>query len=358
MNNNKHKDILLNSQNIVIIRTDKLGDMILTLPMVRVLKSINPKCKIHIIAKKYTEPILRYTFKNNETDFDYHFVDEINTLKSILNNIKPEVIFYPRPRLNETIAGFFSGAKLRVGTGYRYYSSLYNHKVYEHRKVGEKNEAEYNISLIEDVFGEEISTSLLEKSLLEKSLLEKSLLEIKIPTDELKEFKIKIKSMGINLKKPPIIIHPATGGSAKEWHPKNFGKLAKKLSKEYANDIIITGTEEEILQCKQVEVECVYSKNLCGKLDLSEMIKLISLSSILIANSTGVLHIAAAAGIPVVGLYPNSPNIGPKRWSPFTDNKIILSPPIIDDEIVRDDLTLIKVEDVFQACKVLLNKEK
>ena len=349
MNNNKHKDILLNSQNIVIIRTDKLGDMILTLPMVKAIKGINPSCKVHIIAKKYTEPILRYSSKNINYEFEYHFVDDVNTLKIILNTINPEVIFYPRPRLDESLSGFFSSAKLRIGTGYRYYSFLYNHKVYEHRKIGAKNEAEYNISLIENVYGEKIPNN----------LEDSGLLNIKIPNDELKEFKTKIKSMGINLKKPPILIHPATGGSAKEWHPKNFGKLAKKLTKEFGNDIIITGTEEETLQCKQVEVECVYSKNLCGKLDLSEMIKLISLSSILVANSTGVLHIAAAAGIPVVGLYPNSPNIGPKRWSPFVENpdkKIILSPPIIDDEILRDDLSLIKVEDVLEACKVLIQK--
>lgn len=351
MVNNKHKDILLKSQNIVIIRTDKLGDMILTLSMVRAIKSINPNCKVHIIAKKYTEPILRYSSTNIDCGFDYHFVDEVNTIKNILRKINPDVIFYPRPRLDETIAGFWSSAKLRVGTGYRYYSVLYNHKVYEHRKVGAKNEAEYNIALIEDVFGDKISSG----------LEGNNLLDIKIPIDELKEFKTKIKSMGINLQKPPILIHPATGGSAKEWHPKNFGKLAKKLSKEFGNDIIITGTEEETLQCKQVEVECVYSKNLCGKLDLSEMIKLISLSSILVANSTGVLHIAAAAGVPVVGLYPNSPNIGPKRWSPFVNNpekKIILSPPIIDDEILRDDLSLIKVDDVLEACKVLIQKKK
>lgn len=351
MKTNKHKDLLLNCQNIVIFRTDKLGDMILTLPMFKLLRYLNPNANLHLFHSDYTEPILKFIDK--KYNLIYHNINskdtDQKTISEILKEIKPEIIFNPRPKLNEAIAGFFSSAKLRVGTGYRYYSFLYNHKVYEHRKIGLKNEAEYNLSLIESLLNKE------DKDLIDKNNIY-SLINFEISKELKLQLKTKLKALGVNFTKRPIILHPSTGGSAKEWHPTYFGKLAKRLSREFNNNILITGIEEDSLNCKKVEIESVYSKNLCGKLTLEEMIILISISKLVVANSTGILHIAAACGIPIVGLYPNSTNIGPKRWSPFTENKIILCPPFIDDEIAKDDMNMIKIEDVMAACRILMKQ--
>lgn len=350
MKTNKHKDLLLNCQNIVVIRTDKIGDMILTLPMFKLLNYLNPNAKLHLIHSNYTKPIVKFIDKSY--NINLHNINSADknakSLSEILKEIKPDIIFNPRPKFKEAILGFFSNAKLRVGTGYRYYSLLYNHKVYEHRKIGLKNETEYNLSLIESF----LSSDEIDK--LDKSVLY-SLIKFEITKEQKTELKTKLKALGVNFSKMPIILHPSTGGSAKEWHPTNFGKLAKRLSREYNNNILITGVEEDSLNCKKVEIESVYSKNLCGKLTLEEMIILISISKLVVANSTGILHLAAACGVPIVGLYPNSANIGPKRWSPFTDKKIILSPPFIDDEIAKDDMNMIKVEDVMAACRIFLN---
>lgn len=351
MKTNKHKDLLLNCQNIVVFRTDKLGDMILTLPMFKLLRHLNPNANLHLIHSNYTKPILSFIDKSYNIIFHNINSEDNNkkTISELLKEIKPDIIFNPRPKFNETIAGYFSDAKLRVGTGYRYYSFLYNHKVYEHRKVGLKNEAEYNLSLIESF----LTTDEIDK--LDKSTLY-SLIKFEIKKEQKTQLKTKLKELGVNFSKMPIILHPSTGGSAREWRPTYFGKLAKRLSREFNNNILITGIEEDSLNCKKVEIESVYSKNLCGKLTLEEMIILISISKLVIANSTGILHLAATCGVPIVGLYPNSANIGPKRWSPFTDKKIILSPPFIDDEIAKDDMNMIKVEDVLAACRIFLKK--
>lgn len=216
---NKHKNILLNCKNIVILRTDKLGDMILTLPMVTYLKSVNPQAVIHIIARKYTSEILNYS---NQTPplFVAHFIDDFGgEIDLLLKSINPEVIFYPRPKFSEIFAGFKSQAVLRVGTGYRWYSFLLNHKVFQHRKDGKKNEVEYNIDLIKSVLNEPFS-----------DYQNVHLLPISIKQDQLIEIKIKFQSLGVNFNKPLIVIHPATGGSAKEWHPRNFGRLAKMIT--------------------------------------------------------------------------------------------------------------------------------
>ena len=56
------------------------------------------------------------------------------------------VVAFPRFRI--ALLLWLAGIPVRVGTGYRWYSFLFNRKIFEHRKTVEKHEAEYNLSLL------------------------------------------------------------------------------------------------------------------------------------------------------------------------------------------------------------------
>ena len=55
------------------------------------------------------------------------------------------------PTLKISLMMFLAGVTNRIGTGYRWYSFLFNNKVYEHRKYAEKHELEYNINLLNKI---------------------------------------------------------------------------------------------------------------------------------------------------------------------------------------------------------------
>lgn len=57
-------------KNILVVRTDRIGDVVLTLPVSAVLKKYFPNAKITFLIKDYTKPIL----KNNP------FINEVITL--------------------------------------------------------------------------------------------------------------------------------------------------------------------------------------------------------------------------------------------------------------------------------------
>ena len=84
------KESLLNLKRIAIIRTDKLGDMVLTLPMVRILKQINPNFRVFIIASKYTEPLLIH----QELIDRYYFINEEKINRIIKTNDIEAVFFH------------------------------------------------------------------------------------------------------------------------------------------------------------------------------------------------------------------------------------------------------------------------
>ncbi len=322
-------DILINANNIAIVRTDKLGDMVLTLPLCRAVKNRFPTANLNLIASSYTKPLVDNL---DILDNTYFIEDYQKGINSILEENKFDVIFFPRPRFNEYLAAFKNKVPLRIGSGYRLYSFLLNYPVYEHRKESKFNEAEYNTHLLSHILNEIVETELVKPN---------------VRAEDLKKINKILDSKLLDKNKRFIIVHPGSGGSAYDWDIKNFAILAKKLNHKNVQ-IVLTGNKNEKAICKSILDSCPECIDLSGEINLYELIALISKSSVLIANSTGVLHIAASLGIAVVGLYPNTAHISQKRWGPYTDNKIIVSPPNNDNKMI-DDMSLIDVNNVFDA---------
>jgi len=326
------------SYKIAIVRTDGLGDMILTLPVCQALKEINSNFQITLLASSYTAPILEnYPFIDNVI-----FVDKsINSICKIFRENKFDIVFFPRPKFEESLAAFVSLIKYRVGSGYRWYSFLYNKKVFEHRKDAKFNEAEYNLHLVEHLFNLK---------------LELKPTKLNATEEAFQTLKKKINNIYFDIEKENyLVIHPGSKASAKDWSPVNFGYLASEINKEINVKIVITGVAGEFELCNKVNSVCTEAFNLCGKLSLAETIALISKAKLFISNSTGVLHIAAALGIPVIGLYPNTPHISSKRWGPLTEKSTIISPPQNSSSEYNDDMSQITVQTVLDAVKVILS---
>jgi heptosyltransferase III len=382
----KARLLLQDSHNIAVVRTDRLGDMVLTLPLCRSIKEQLPNSALTLIARSYTEPLLI----NCKAYDKVLYIDNFNGgIDEIFKKNKFDAVFYPRPRLNEAWAGFKNRIKLRIGSAYRYYSFLFNHRVHDHRKNAAYHEAEYNVRMIESITGipsnvelvkpfvSQESVENIDKTLLNNGIRSNVLINNQRHSERSEESSLKAVSgffaplrstkndtcetvhSESNLEKELnytssikkiVLIHPATGGSAYEWSTENFGKVANELAMDKNIQVIITGTKEESAKCDVVHSLAPTSINLCGKINLSEMIALISKASLLLANSTGVIHIAAASGIPVVGLYPNSPHLSPRRWGPYSKNSINLTPPPKPNIKFNDNMGDIAIENVLKEC--------
>ena len=66
--------------------------------------------------------------------------------------------------------------------------------------------------------------------------------------------------------------------------------------------------------------------DLCGELDLEHLAALLSVASLVVANSTGPLHIADALGTRVIGLYSPYRSAAPHRWGPYGQPENVFVP--------------------------------
>ncbi|HRP01701.1 MAG TPA: glycosyltransferase family 9 protein [Candidatus Kapabacteria bacterium] len=316
-------------KKICIIRTDKLGDMVLTLPMFRIIKYINPQVQTILICSIYVSPLVEgIEFVDKIYYIEETTIKEINKIENI------DLIFFPRAEFSEIWQSYISGIKYRVGTAYRLYSFLYTIKIKDHRKVSKFHEAEYNLRMISQITNETYHVNLVAPQINIKDTIYPS----------------------FNDNKQLIILHPGSNGSAKDITSETWRIVINKLLSMNFR-LIITGLEKEKELCDSLANQSDEIINFCGKLSLKETIALISRCNCLIANSTGIIHIAASLNIATIGFYPNTPHIGAARWGPYNKKTLIVSPKhgddmsLIDSEMVESAINQItKIMNETDIC--------
>jgi heptosyltransferase-2 len=108
-----------------------------------------------------------------------------------------------------------------------------------------------------------------------------------------------------------IAIAPgAAYGSAKCWPPERFAAVASQFIEEFQAAVILFGTSSEREICARIAAAMHTTPiNLAGHTSISELPALLASCQLFVGNDSGAMHVAAAAGIPVVGVFgPTDPN--------------------------------------------------
>jgi heptosyltransferase-2 len=346
-------DTSLRKKRILLVRTDRLGDVVLTLPMLPLLRKRFPDARIEMLLASYTaelvaghpslDDILLYDGPGGMVPF-------MTMLREIrAKSYDTAIIVRPTARLAMLMS--CAGIPARIGTGYRYYSLLFNRRVYEHRKHARRHELEYNLALLKE---------------LDCPADGDPEFCISVPGEVEKRIDVMLHQLGIDTGRPLVVIHPGTGGSAREWPPAYFGSLSARLLDKCAAQVLVTGARGEERKVAEVILGTQgRGIPLVGLLTLKELAALIKRAHLFVSNSTGPLHIAVAMGTPVIGLFPQTTVMSPARWGPYTTNKKVFVPdkPLdcVDCRGMKDlpcaCMMSIPVEEVFKASSSLLARE-
>jgi lipopolysaccharide heptosyltransferase II len=283
--------------------------------MAQVLKKHFPAVHISMLIRRYTSEIVQYHPAVDQMlfyDSDSQPLPFFQFVRS-LRSERIDVVFQTNPRFRIALMMWFAGIPIRVGTGYRWYSFLFNRKVYEHRKDSRYHELEYNLHLLKAI------DCPLDNDAITPSFA--------VPSSALERVRTLLAQFNIPEGAKIITLHPGSGGSAREWSPKKFGELGKKLSDLRNVYIFVTGSNDEGDLAREIlEMIGTNSRSLVNMLNLTELAALIKTSSLFVSNSTGPIHIAAAVGTPVIGLYPQLVPMSATRWGPYTNRKVVFTP--------------------------------
>jgi len=322
---------------ILIVRVDKIGDVVLATPCIRAAKESWPQVKVSFLAHEYAASLLE----------ENPFLDEIiiysgkshNELKEKLKirNFDAAVMLWGDFFIAWAI--FASGIPLRAVSGFKWYQFLFNKRVYLRRSRCEKKEWEYNLDLMK-LIG--CNTRYIPPELYLK--------------DEEKEW-AEMTAEKLKLKKPLIGVYPG-GGAEIRW-PKNlFAELCHMLKREGFDVIVLWGPGEKELAYEVAGENAKVSPST----NIRQLMALINHCDAIVANNTGPMHIAAALKKPLVQIFDPRRSCNPKRWGHEGKKFRILKPPVEACKKCHENckfyncMEMIPPKEVFCAVKEVLTE--
>jgi heptosyltransferase-2 len=128
--------------------------------------------------------------------------------------------------------------------------------------------------------------------------------------------------LGLDRGRPAAVLAPgAEYGPAKRWPARYFGELAQGLS-AHGCAVWLIGSQNDRQAGAEIERHSGgVCRNLCGETTLAEAIDLLASAALVVSNDSGLMHVAAALGKPLIALYGSS---SPAYTPPLSPNARIL----------------------------------
>lgn len=298
-------------KKIVISRTDSIGDVALTLPLAGILREKYPDAHIVFLGNTYTKPVIECVDSIDEV-WCWADIQALGQQQQVFwlkeQNVDVFIHVFPRKELAKLAKK--AGIAHRIGTLHRLFHLFNcNHRTNFSRKKSDLHEAQLNTKLLKPL-------DLLHDFSLSELAQYAQLRTVNTLDDELKSL--------IDSKKKQVILHPKSKGSALEWGVDKFIALAASLPAD-KYQVFFSGTQEEsaFFSSKLPDAENII--DLSGKMTLEQLIAFIGRCHILVAASTGPLHIAGLSNIKTIGLFSEQRPLHPGRWMPLGKQVTIIT---------------------------------
>jgi heptosyltransferase III len=361
--------------NILISRTDRAGDLLLTLPVFSALRRLFPHARLVAHVRPYTAPLLRghphvdaVLLETGSATNPHHWLTTAKRFRQ--GGFTHAILVHPTPQA--LLAAWVARIPIRIGRASNLWQFTLTHRQVQHRSRNEHHEAEYNLGLAEPLVDPRLS---------HHQALPPPPLPPGQPTgwrrdtraatdrDAIRPFDAaptgwpasepatpwphlrgifgrldqdtfpwprvfpgplavalgRSRLDKARIHRPPIVIHPGHGGSAHNLSPTAYRHLVDTaISRGYPVAITLGRGEEGL--------GAVFPPPEPGRLaiiddlpDLEALAGLLTHAGGFIGGSTGPMHLAAALQKPVLAFFPPRPGMTPQRWGPIgTQARVIL----------------------------------
>lgn len=157
-----------------------------------------------------------------------------------------------------------------------------------------------------------------------------------------------------------FVVFPGSRSKMRIWPAENFVRVSNYLFEHYGWTAVVCGTKADV---EYTNAFCTQYKNplldLTGKTSLPEMLTLFSKAECLLSVDTGSVHLAAAVGCTVFGIFNGSQY---KRFAPYplvmVDNFYAVYPDDVEKELQDAELVKQKYEFIVRVSYASVKPEK
>ncbi|MBI4654802.1 MAG: glycosyltransferase family 9 protein [Nitrospirae bacterium] len=327
-------------REILVIRLNKIGDMICTMPLIKTLKHNFKNARITVLGEEPSREIL----ENNR------FVDSFIIYKKPDTPFRNKYIQCWRLLMNYKKQFNIKKFDMAIGVkgGFSSFLAVITFLSRAALRIGYSNPQRHPLNLCYNLPGQPIDCSRLHqvdaclnllKPLGIKDVIKDITIDIPPPSKD-SAFKF-LYSNGLEANKRLTVFNISNNRETSKWQLENFIELGKALFKRYNYKCIITCTASDKADAMRVCDEMKDIGFFYETKKLMDFAAIASMANFLVAGDGGAVHIGAAAGTKVVALFGQT---NPVIYGPYGSQHIVLKAPDID---VRS----IKVEDVLSVIK-------
>lgn len=155
-----------------------------------------------------------------------------------------------------------------------------------------------------------------------------------------------------------IVFAPGSRAENKRWHSRGFAQLADALAERYLVKPVFVGDENDVKVVKKITAMMKSpAVDLSGHLTLTQLASVMSRASLAVVNDSAPLHLASYLDIPVVALFGPT---DPQKYGPWSSRSFIVRRNEAclacrgDKEMPHDCLGAVSVEDVLSMVEPVL----
>ena len=320
-------------KRILVIRLDLIGDLVLSLTVVRALKRTYPEAEIDLLAISASAKVAIYDPHLSEIiSYDPNIWRRPKALVSPKNWQKAVTLRRQLQAHHYDLAisvygnwaaalAVLSGAKRRVGYRSEGFPGFMTDNVrggipgrWRHwSPLDDKHEVDYCLALAQAAGATITAADRIPHLFVAEKTRQK--------TDKL------LQQAGVQSGKLLIVCHiNSNNGQSKRWPIPYWATLIDRLIREKDAQVVLTGAPTDLPQINSV-IQRMQEQpvNLAGKTSLTQLAALLQKADLLISGDSGPLHMGVACGTPIIGIYgPTNPSLG----GPVSDDATVLRSPI------------------------------
>ena len=285
-------------KKILIIKPRGIGDVVLSTILIDNLKAHFKDATIDYLTESFAKPAVEnlpdinkvLTMKRDEFPLNAALMIRKEKYDLLIDS-------WVNPRT--ALISFLSGVKYRVGYAYRGRKYAYNILATSGRG-GDHHSAEHNLELLKPIGVPVISKRI----------------QFNVPDDAIKKAK-EFTDKFLPKNKTVVGILPAGSWSSKKFDKERWVDICKIIKEKYNVFFLLLWGPGDKNDAEFIHKHLPEEAIMIPETDLTLMSAFIKQCNIIIANDSGPMHIAAALGIPVLGIFGPT---DPKGHGPYSMN--------------------------------------
>jgi ADP-heptose:LPS heptosyltransferase len=173
---------------------------------------------------------------------------------------------------------------------------------------------------------------------------------------------VRTRMLGIPDDAALVVIHPGASWRPRAWRPERFAEVAREILARYPAHVCFVGTTEDVEIADRIAVQVPDRRaHFLFELRLMETATLIERSVLFIGSDSGIAHLAAACGTPLIALFGPQ---DPRRFRPWSPRAVVHHKPVpcfpckqkVCVVPYNPCVNLIFVEDVMRSAESVLGR--